>query len=283
MATRKTPTRRNAVKLAELQAGFIAATDAAMAPVEAPAETLNDNPAAEPDAKQAPLPAAKPELMKSANEVEREKREADKLAQVEHDKTALSAVEAAVGFTDDMSVEQKVERLFVLCDAEVSKGAEAEMSTAVLSLAMEKMFGKEWPTYTDADTSDEGERGRQARSLFTFKRAYYDRKRKNHTAPGKCVPSVAWGRLVKASVTRFNLTLTGEKATDGEKGKGEKKSALQALRRDLPGLYIRANNDAAFDKSENLRNAAFKLGEALAFLLNSAEMLDLNGKLKVNK
>jgi hypothetical protein len=168
----------------------------------------------------------------------------------------------------------QVDKLFDLRANVIAAGSAAEFATRDYISALNRRFGTEWPTFDGLKASEIGDNLAAAVTAYKAEKAtYYAAFRSNHAAKGKkgeANPSVYWANFKKLA-----KKMAGEKTA----GSGNKLTPLAAMKRDLPGLYIRINNSATFEANEKEQRAATLLGQALALILTPQEMQALNEKI----
>lgn len=139
-----------------------------------------------------------------------------------------------------------------------------------------------WWNATRADIDLSTNTGSVVAQLFIEQKVYFDNFKSNHAElvvrglrRGKAQPARYWGLLKQYAE---------QDAAQGDDkgGKPAKRTPLEAMARDLPALYIRANGSPDFDakgaKGEKLRDAAFKIGETLQLVLTKAQWADVQAK-----
>jgi hypothetical protein len=92
-------------------------------------------------------------------------------------------------------------------------------------------------------------------------------------------PTMPWKRAVEAVADAYNLATGAVEPSTGEKGRGGKKGAVDALKRDIPKLYLRLNKDKDFANNAKLQAAAFKLGEVVTMISGAGALAALNEKI----
>lgn len=167
-----------------------------------------------------------------------------------------------------------VDRLFTLRANVIDAGSKAEFASRDYVTALNVAFGRQWVTFDGLKASEIGANMRPAIDAYKAEKvSFYAAFRSNHAAKGKKTeanPSVYWANFKKLAAKMGNEK-TG--------GQGMKLTPLAALKRDLPGLYIRVNNSATFESNEKEQRAATLLGQALKLLLTPQEMQALNEKI----
>lgn len=139
--------------------------------------------------------------------------------------------------------------------------------------ALNASFTPDWPNFKKEQANKQTNHGIMVTAFFAEKDSYFAAFNANHDGVGKANPSAYWANLKK-----YAQTLMAD-GIEKKRGSGTTLAAREALRRDIPALYLRANNDKAFDSDEKLQVVATKLGEVCALLgLNLGEINKKIGK-----
>jgi hypothetical protein len=150
--------------------------------------------------------------------------------------------------------------LGVLRHTAVLAATKGKRSAYDYAAGLNASFTPDWPNFKPEDGKKDTNHGKMVAAFFTEKKAYYEDFRANFDGVGECNPSAYWANIKKYAQ---NLIANG---VQKKRGQGSAITAEQALRRDLPALYLRANNAEGFEGNDKLQAAAKHLGEAIVLM-----------------
>jgi hypothetical protein len=264
-----TNARKRAVKLGDLQLGFIAAESA---PVTITETTRKPRVKAETKVR-APLPTRAP-VVKSAAKLKAEAAKREKLAEerafAKRESGFLASVDKAAAKTPTLEGAR---------NAYLSADNAARLSATAYAKIVADTFGAECHTYAPGMVAEGGNLGATVAAFLNEKEAYYAAFKAGFKGTGRPNPSVSWRRMIDAVEDAFNRATGAKEPEAGEKGRGAKKGAVDALKRDIPKLYLRLNKDSGFANNAKLQAAAFKLGEVITMISGAGALAALNEKI----